>query len=122
MTFDSLAEPIRKAIAFAYSVKRKNADKRIPWNGPDIGKDDKATCLSPREALSKANLAWGLKDQGRDALDAIIQIAIQLGIEQGRRAEHEKLASDISLASIAFDSVRSSLWNLQSRCCVDKPR
>ena len=122
LMFDSLAEPIRKAIEFAYSIKRKNEDKRIPWNGPDIGYSERAACLSPKEALSKDNLAYSLEDQGYDALDTIIMLAVQLGMEQGRRAEHEKLASHIDLASISLDSVRSSLWSLQKRCCVKKAR
>jgi hypothetical protein len=85
---------------FAYDLKRKNASRSIPWTGYDVGEDTKVGCFSPHEALAKNNLAFQEEDQGRDALDALIQIAIQLGIEQGRRLERADVGSDVLLLNI----------------------
>ncbi|MCH8965769.1 MAG: hypothetical protein IIB58_12455 [Planctomycetes bacterium] len=90
--FPDLADPVVKGIRFAYSIKRRNKDKRIPWLGPDQGKYTKVSCLAPRDGLSKESLAWLLDDQGRDALDVLVAIAVQLGIEQGRRMTQALLA------------------------------
>ena len=83
--FELLANEICKAIRFAYKIKRQNEDQDIPWRGPNIGPSDRVTCLSPHEQLSAEMLAWSKDDQGRDALDEIVGLALRLGIEQGRR-------------------------------------
>lgn len=83
--FMELCNCVREALEFAYELKRANASKSVPWNGPPIGKSLAAASLDYVEALSAESLEWVLEDQGRDALEVIIGIAIQLGIEQGRR-------------------------------------
>jgi len=83
--FSDLADSIQAAILFAYTIKRKNVDKSIPWTGYDIGSDEKVTCFGPDEQLSAKSLAYSLDDQGRTAFEEIIGLAIRLGIEQGRR-------------------------------------
>lgn len=83
--FSELVKPIKKAILFAYDLKRKNENKNIPYKGYNIGEKSLVTCFSPVETLRVKNLKYSLEDQGRDALDEIIAIAIQLGIEQGYR-------------------------------------
>ena len=83
--FSDLADPILKAIRFAYKLKRKNIDEDIKWKGYDIGENDKVTCFSPDEKFKVKSLAWALEEHGMDALHEIITVAIQLGIEQGRR-------------------------------------
>lgn len=66
-------------------MRRKNRTKDVPWDGPDIGDHEKATCHSIPDNLKADYLAESKEDQGRDALDEIIGIALRLGIEQGRR-------------------------------------
>jgi len=83
--FEQLSAPLVRAVRFAYKLQRQNTDKDIPWSGPEIGKDCAATCLPPKTALSAKNLAYSNDEQGRDALTEIIGLAIQMGIEQGRR-------------------------------------
>lgn len=85
ISFSAICEPIRDAILFAYDIKRKNANKNIPYKGYDIGYSEQATCCSPNEKFTVKNMKYSLEDQGRDALDEIITVAVQLGIEQGRR-------------------------------------
>jgi len=95
--FSKIVGPLRSAIEFAYDLKRKNCNKSIPWGGLDVGNREKVTCLSPRKKLKKASLDFQLEDQGRDALDAILEIAVQLGIEQGRRMTVERLQNGVIL-------------------------
>jgi hypothetical protein len=85
LEFDAITDPIIKAIRYAYKMERRNGGKDIPWTGPNIGKDSAHVCLGPFEALNAARLAYNEEDQGRDALKVIIGLAMQIGIEQGRR-------------------------------------
>ena len=85
VSFTELKDHIREAILFAYNIKRKNKNRIIPWKGYDIGEDTKITSFSPDERFRVHNMKYSEEDQGRDALDEILAVAIQLGIEQGRR-------------------------------------
>lgn len=115
VSFEKLADPIRKAIEFAYEIKRKHVHRGIPWSGYDIGRDAKATCFSPHEALGKKCLDFNLEDQDRDVLDTIIQVAVQLGIEQGRRVERGDIRDRMLLAEISLDSLRGFFADLRIR-------
>ncbi len=83
--FYLLSGAIRKAFDYTFKLKDIAPDSDIPWTGPPLGKRERATCLTPIERLKHKNLEYELEDQGRDKLDALIALAIQLGIEQGRR-------------------------------------
>ena len=85
-TFSDLCDSVRDALEFAYDLKRKNAGKTIPWNGLPTMQEAGTDFL-----LDSENLRYSEEDQGRDALDVIIGIAVQLGIEQGRRISKERL-------------------------------
>lgn len=85
LDFEEIARPILHAIRFAYDMQRRDRRRNIPWRGPEIGKRDRACCLGAAERLKAGRLAYAEDDQGRDALEEIVQLAIQLGIEQGRR-------------------------------------
>ena len=80
--FRSLVKGIREALLFAYDLNRKNEDKDIPYAGYET---NLPTDFEPIEKLTVENLTYDLKEQDRDALDVILGIAIQLGIEQGKR-------------------------------------
>ena len=90
---NDLARPIVDAIRHVYELKRKHRNS-IPWTGPNIGAEERRSSFAPKRALSKANLRYAEEEQGRDPLDTIIGIAIQLGIEQGRRM-HRKNVLDL---------------------------
>lgn len=98
-SFEDVAEPFVKAMKFAYTIDRKNIDKSIPYNGYENG--DLAGCPSIKTLFEKESLEYNLNDQGRDALTVIIQAAIQVGIEQGRR--------------IAMDSCEVKTLRLQAK-------
>jgi hypothetical protein len=85
VSFEDLTRPIARAIRFAYEMKRRRADKDIPWDGLQIGGRERACSLPVEQALSAENLAYSLEDQGRDALAEILGIQAQLAFEQGRR-------------------------------------
>lgn len=93
--FDDLVQPILSAIRFAYSLRRKNRDKNIPYDGYDRP-SILHVCPSVTETFSSDYLTEVEEDQGRTALDEIIAVAVQIGIEQGRRlekAENKKIFS-----------------------------
>jgi hypothetical protein len=85
LNFERIGDPIIKAIRFAYRLERQNGRRSIPWNGPEIGWQERACCPTIAERFKAGNLAYVEDDQGRDALVEIVSAAIQLGIEQGRR-------------------------------------
>jgi hypothetical protein len=93
---EDLIEPVVEAIRFAYDLKRKNEDKDIPYEGYNIGRRDLATCLPVDEHLSAKNLKYSEEDQGRDPLQEIVLVAFQLGVEQGRRIEHDEMQLSMS--------------------------
>lgn len=80
--FTDMAEAICSVFRFAFKLERKNAGKNIPWCGPNY---DHANHFSPCEALKAERLAYAEEDQGRDTLTELVSVALQLGIEQGRR-------------------------------------
>lgn len=95
--FNELSEPICKAIRFAYQLTRQNEGVSIPWKGLTIGERELATCFQPDERLSKEQLEYDDENQGRDALDVLVGLAIQLGIEQGRRMTTRECLPDPEL-------------------------
>lgn len=108
--FSDLVGPIKKAMLFAYNIERKNDGKSIPWNGYDIGEKDKTCCHSPNHALSAETLRYNKEDQDSDAFDSILTIAVQLGIEQGRRIQMQeikkwKTALEIKLFNVVRKTV-----------------
>ncbi len=80
VSFEDLIEPIVCAINFAYTIKRKNINKNVPWNGLNTPNSEHVA-LSPNQTLKAENLKYSEECQGRDALTEIIGIAIRLGIE-----------------------------------------
>lgn len=85
VSFRDLIQPVREAIEFAYEMKRKNKNRTVPWKGYNVGKETLVSDFAPDEKLKAGNLRYNLESQGRDALDMILGIAVQLGFEQGKR-------------------------------------
>src|SRR3989304_4553686 len=83
--FEDIVKHLKMALKFAYKMRRQNLHKDIPYDGFDIGHQQLAGCFHANETLSVKQLQFVLEDQGRDALDEILGLAVQLGIEQGRR-------------------------------------
>lgn len=92
--------PLVEAAKFAYKLERRNRDKDIPYCGYDIGEREKANCLLPDELLTSEQLRYSEDEQNREALEEILCIAFQLGIEQGRRMT--KQSNKISVSSLRY--------------------
>lgn len=79
--FECILTPLLKALSFG--LENPNTD--IPYDGLNIGKKERATNCNPLELLTVESL-WRMKEEyGYNLSDTIIALAIQLGIEQGRR-------------------------------------
>jgi hypothetical protein len=89
-----MAEPLIEALRFAYTMRRKNKGKDIPYDGVDL-----TTCRllagmsNNKETLTADSLEYH-EERDRDAARMIISCAIRLGIEQGWRM----LMDDTSIA------------------------
>ncbi len=109
MRFETLSQSVCKAIRSAYQLERVKKGVGIPWTGPNIGENSLACSLSPWESLKAKSLAWQLEDQGRDALQIIVCLALQLGIEQGRRARNKELHSELGIAKLYAKALHKAL-------------
>jgi len=67
------------------SMKSYSTSKDLFYDGFTLGDNELITCLPPDQSLTFKNLCKEKKDQNRDPFDVILGIAVQLGIEQGRR-------------------------------------
>ncbi len=90
--FIDLTNPVRDLVKQAYSLKRKPAIKKgLDWKGPPLPESLHATALEFSDKVSAENLRYDDEEQGRDPMIIIIGIAVQLGIEQGRRISAKEL-------------------------------
>lgn len=105
VSLEDLATPIVKAIRFAYRLKRQNADLDVPYQGYDIGERERGNCFDPVTQLTAQKLRVAKYDQGREAIEEIVALAIRLGIEQGRRvammgSEFNKLQAEAEIGRL----------------------
>lgn len=85
--FLDLCDAVRDAVRQGYRLRRINADRDIAWTGPSVPPSIAATTIEYAERLRARSLKeYDQEDQGRDLMDVLIEIALQLGYEQGRRA------------------------------------
>ena len=79
-------EPVKRRGGYAFSSGTSSI-KGIDYNGLDILDNLKHVCQSPDKRLSREGLQFDWEDQGRHPVEVIVGLAVQLGIEQGRRIE-----------------------------------
>jgi hypothetical protein len=84
LPFEKITAPLRRLVREAYRLQRKNVGKALPYKGPGIGWRERACTSDVDWTLSAEGLAYHA-ERGRDAMDVILMVAVQLGIEQGRR-------------------------------------
>jgi hypothetical protein len=83
--FEDMAGPLVEALRFAYSFRRKNKGKDIPYEGIDL-----KTCRllagmgGVKETLTADSLEYH-EERDRDALYMILGCVLRLGMEQGFR-------------------------------------
>jgi hypothetical protein len=88
--FSEIADPLKEAILFGYRLTRRAKKKDVPYDGYRAGVLN-LDCMSPEAALKAESLKYIEENHGRDLLDEVIGIAIQLGMEQGRRMTMRQL-------------------------------
>lgn len=98
LSFWELTNPVCAAIKKIYSLKRKNHGD-IEWTGPSTPEFLLSTSLTFEERLSKTMLDYDEHEQGRDPLEILVGIAVQLGMEQERRIK--ACSTDQGLVEIA---------------------
>ena len=106
--FDDITLPLRHALCQLYRLERLELVD-IEWTGLDTGELTRAGCPSPDALLTKAAIQHNEK-KDRYALDIILLIALQLGIEQGRRLTLQ----DLCLTK-EIDRIRTTLNHLDPR-------
>jgi len=101
MSFYELTAPVIDALKQVYDFEAcRYPSVDVHWNGPELPKSMRATCLLYDERLTAESLRYDEEEQGRDPLEVIIGIAVQLGIEQGRRIHKKDLTLDIKMAKL----------------------
>ncbi len=93
-SFTDLAQPVVDALKATYRLEPRDPEftQDIPWTGLPMPKSMLACCYPFEVSLTAAALKRNAEEQDRPPVNVIIGIAIQLGIEQGRRAEREDRA------------------------------
>jgi hypothetical protein len=95
VNIEELIVPIKKAIKFAYKLKRIRPGKDIPYDGYTFGGRSLCMILDPEQSLTKEQLRVRAESNQMDALDVILQVCFNLGYEQGRRAAvRDRLTKD----------------------------
>ncbi len=109
LDFSDLTEPIVDLIRQAYWLNSAHSTKKgLVWRGPSLPKSLAATCHPYDEALSAERLRYNDSEQGIDPLMVIVGIAVQLGIEQGRRMNASKVSLTQQIESLLEEVRRTS--------------
>ncbi|MFA6092035.1 MAG: hypothetical protein WCU88_05375 [Elusimicrobiota bacterium] len=105
--FDSLAGRARQHFKKFSSANKVVHERDLSWEGPSLPRTLRAGSLEFTDHLKASNLQYSLEDQGRDNLEEILGMFIQVGIGQGYRRfmngtnilrAHASLAQALSLA------------------------
>ena len=115
MSFSKLTDPVYRAIRRAYTLTPNDYGESIKWTGPELPESMRATCFSYAEKLTREQLEYDEQDQGRDPLEVIVGIAVQLGIEQGRRLAKEDLETPLELLDMAVSMLNTSVKRLKRK-------
>ena len=100
----SLTDPVLSSIRSAYKLRLFNI-LDIPWTGLTLGARELAICSDPQITLTKERLL----QSSHSALETIVGIAVQLGIEQGRRLRNAENKLAILAARAALDLIQGEL-------------
>lgn len=104
--FPDISDPIREALQVAMDKGDKVYEDGIKWTGLKQGYHAAVCSPDPSSTLHAYNLNYSKTEQDRDVYREIIAIAVQLGMEQGRRQIIEELRT-LSLTLSAVESILS---------------
>ena len=82
LSLQEIVDPLVDAFEQCYVYTRTKETVDFAYEGYDFGPAEKAAGASPVEALKAANFA---SSKGETPLRVILEVAVKLGIEQGRR-------------------------------------
>lgn len=104
--FDDLVLPVVQTVKAAYWYEKKPLKFGLTYNGlPLTSCEILATSLTISEKLSAENMKYDEEEQGREPLEVLIGIAVQLGIEQGLRISKERYDRWLFLAKSPLDTM-----------------
>ena len=98
--FSDIADPLRDAIDQIYELRRKPPCD-VEWTGYGFPGDDR--CEQPEVRLTARSLDYDEHEQCRDPMRVIIGLAVQLGIEQGVRAERSRRESQQEISTKTWE-------------------
>lgn len=103
--FVDVVEALKKSFQFAYTIRRRNKNEAIPYDGPELTACSiLATTFNTRENLGTEGLNYH-RENGRNALDVILGCAFRLGMEQGFRV----VADENRIVLLGLSAVKSIL-------------
>ena len=79
--------------------------KGIEWDGLDLGYRAKTANMSPHETLDAEHLKYAKDEHSRDVYQNILCIAVQLGMEQGRRQKMSEVKNALKLIDSGFSAI-----------------
>lgn len=106
-----LTDSIVKSVKFAYTLRRKNKKKDIPYDGP-IMECNKLLVCEPNidEAFKVPSLEYK-EERDKDAMWVIIFQTLRLGIEQGWRW----MVDDMKKLQNRFKDIETALEHFQQK-------
>lgn len=118
--WDEWFSAFSKEIKKAYRLTRLNAHQDLKWSGPGLPVQMAASFPAYREYLKAKSFEFAEDDQGKDALEHLFVIPIQLGIENGRRAflHSEGFLAAKATIENAIELLNESNLNANSRAVV----
>lgn len=87
--FAEIVDPIRKALQVALDKGDKVYKDGIEWTGLKHG--TQSAIFDPSRTMHSVALKYCNENQSRDVFTEILSLAVQLGMEQGRREVKMKL-------------------------------
>lgn len=88
--FEDMVAAFCQLVNSAFILQRK-PDAELTYHGHDIGRLTATHALPVSEALSPETIAYREANQGRDLLDQLLSVIVQVSIEQGRRSGLQQL-------------------------------
>ena len=116
MDFSEIIGNLKKA----YKVLVVKKQPEYKWNGPMLTtRKILVGCPNIDEQLNKGNLSYNKKEQGRDKVDTLLTVAVQLGIQQGIEIAEEE--NDEFVKRLESD-IKHIEYSLNSKCDTDKEK
>lgn len=107
---EELAVPLRNLLEEAYTMERIDPHLDIHWDGPAT--PSFLPVMPFDERLTAENLLAEEQGQGRDTLDVMVAMTLQLGMEQGRRMTiHQDFRHSLQIAEMIQVALQSGDTN-----------